>query len=108
MNASGPEIATRCAIVLPVPFGVTSQMKENVVRGGPLIVIVMVRGGSTFVNVTSCLLPRFVSMVPVAPETSGPLMVAERIPLFQRLQLFGSDQRLHTRSGDAVVERDGP
>jgi hypothetical protein len=47
-------------------------------------------------------------MVPVAPETSGPLMVADRIPLFQRLQLFGSDQRLHTRSGAAVVERDGP
>lgn len=108
MNASGPEMATLCAIVLPVPSGVTSQMKEKVVSGGPLIVIVMRRGGSTSVNVTACLLPRFVSIVPVAPETSGPFMVAERIPLFQRLQLFGSDQTFHTRSGDAVVERDGP
>jgi hypothetical protein len=108
MNASGPEIATLCAIVLPVPLGVTSQMNENVVSGGPLIAIVMVRGGSTFVNVTACLLPRDVSIVPVAPETSAPLMVADRIPLFQRLQLFGSDQILHTRSGDAVVERDLP
>ena len=108
MNASGPEMATLCAIVLPVPFGATSQMKENVVIGGPLIVMVKRRGGSTPVNVTACLLPRDVSIVPVAPETSGPLMVAERMPLFQRLQLFGSDQTLHTRSGDAAVERDGP
>ncbi|HEY6235716.1 MAG TPA: hypothetical protein VIW69_11500 [Candidatus Elarobacter sp.] len=59
-------------------------------------------------NVTACLLPRKVSIVPVAAETSGPLMVAERIPLFQRLQLFGSDQTFYTRSGDAVVERDTP
>ena len=101
-------MATLCAIVLPAPLGVTSQMNANVVSGGPLIVIVMVRGGTTFANVTACLLPRLVSIVPVAPETSGPSIVADRIPLFQRLQLFGSDQTLQTHSDDAVVDRDTP
>jgi hypothetical protein len=68
----------------------------------------MVRGGSTLLNVTACLLPRLVSIVPVAPDINGPSIVADRIPLFQLLQLLGSDQTLQTRSGDAVVERDTP
>jgi hypothetical protein len=33
MNASGPQTAMLCAIVLPAPFRVISQMKKNVVSG---------------------------------------------------------------------------
>lgn len=107
-NASGPASATLCEIVLPLPFGVISQMNVIVVPGGPPVLILSPRCGTTSVKVTACLLPRDVVIVPVAPDTSGPLIVAEAIPLFQRLQLFGSDQTVHTRSGEAVVERDFP
>ncbi len=77
-------------------------------RDGPLMLSENRRGGSRSAKVTVCLLPREVCILPVAPETRGLLTSHERMPVFQRLQLLGSDETLHTRSGDAVVERNFP
>ncbi len=86
IGANGPEIVTLCAILLPVPSGVTSQLNVNVVIG----------------------LPRLVVILPFVPSAIGPSTCADEMPEFQRLQLFGSRQTLQTFSGDAVVERETP
>jgi hypothetical protein len=99
---------TLCAISLPVPSGVISQLNVNVVIGGPAIDMLKPRPSTTFENVTSCELPRLVVILPFVPFAIGPSTCADKIPEFQRLQLFGSRQTLQTFSGEAVVDRETP
>lgn len=85
-----------------------SQTNVNVVIGGPAIDMLNPRPGTTLEKVTACVEPRFVVIVPETPFAMGSLIAVVRIPEFERLQLFGSDQRLHTRSAEALVIRETP
>ena len=90
------------------PSGVISQLKTKVAPGGPDIVILKPRPWATLENVTSCVVSRLVVILPFVPFANGPSSCAALMPEFQQLQLFGSLHRLHTRSGEAVVDRETP
>ena len=58
---------------------------------------------SKCVTTTSCLPPDRVSIIPVAPSLSGPLMRDSFMSGFHSGQWLTSDQTRHTLSGDAFV-----
>jgi hypothetical protein len=97
-----------CAIVLPLPSGVISQLNVKVVNGMPDIDMLKPRPSWTSWKVTSCVLPRFVVISSCLPLVIGPSTLADRMPEFHWLQLFGSDHKLQTVPGAAVVERETP